>query len=54
VGHGGPGLITAPLPGSVVEELKQYVHDTTNMLVDARMSLFVIYPGLKVQGAGFA
>ena len=31
-------------------ELKQYVHSTTNMLVDARISLFVIYPGLPVRG----
>ena len=54
VGHGGPSLITAPLPGSVVDELNQYLHDTTNMLVDARMSLFVIYPGLKVQGRVFS
>jgi len=29
------------------------VNDTTNMLVDARMSLFVIYPGLRENG-GFA
>jgi VWFA-related protein len=53
VGHGGPSLFTEYLPGSVVGELNQYVHDTTNMLVDARMSLFVIYPGLRVQGAAF-
>lgn len=26
------------------------MHDTTNMLVDARVSLFVIYPGLKATG----
>jgi VWFA-related protein len=32
VGHGGPSLITEPFPGSVVEELNRYVHDTTNML----------------------
>ena len=28
--------------------MKEDVHSTTNMLVDARMSLFVIYPGLSV------
>ena len=28
--------------------LQQYMHATTNMLVDARVSLFVIYPGLKI------
>jgi hypothetical protein len=31
-------------------KLKEYVHSTTNMLVDARISLFVIYPGLPVRG----
>jgi hypothetical protein len=30
--------------------MRFYVHGTTNMLVDARMSLFLIHPGL--QGAG--
>lgn len=33
-----------------MDDLKQYVHSTTNMLVDARVSLFVIYPGLPVTG----
>jgi hypothetical protein len=48
VGHGGPSLNTTGLPGEWVERLRRYVHETTNMLVDARVSLFVIYPGLKV------
>lgn len=50
VGHGGPGIYLDPmiLPPKALEELKQYVHDTTNMMVDARISLFVIYPDLKV------
>lgn len=52
VGHGGPNVNLEPLdlPGSYETKLKRYIHDTTNMLVDARMSLFVIYPGLKVEG----
>jgi VWFA-related protein len=50
VGHGGPALFTTFLPGSVAHELSQYIHDTTNMLVDARLTLFVIYPGLRVNG----
>ncbi len=54
VGHGGPSLLTDRLTGSIVDELHRYVHDTTNMLVDARMSLFVIYPGLRVFGGGFS
>jgi VWFA-related protein len=50
VGHGSPSfstnqrLMTTP----VAHTLQQYMHATTNMLVDARVSLFVIYPGLKV------
>lgn len=51
VGHGGPGLNTAFFPGSIVEKLNRYVHGITNMLVNARISLFVIYPGLPVRGA---
>ena len=31
-----------------VELIHRFVHEATNMLVDARISLFVIYPGLKV------
>ena len=48
VGHGSPGFTTQHLTWQVVRELKQYMHATTNMLVDSRISLFVIYPGLKI------
>jgi VWFA-related protein len=48
VGHGSPSFSTMGLTQPVVHELQQYMHATTNMLVDARVSLFVIYPGLKV------
>jgi hypothetical protein len=43
VGHGGPNVFLDPLDFNVklTDELKQYVHSTTNMLVDARISLFV-------------
>jgi VWFA-related protein len=47
VGHGGPNLSTISLANWDVERIHRYVHKTTNMLVDARISLFVIYPGLK-------
>lgn len=52
VGHGGPNvyLDLIAFPDKLRRELKQYVHSTTNMLVDARISLFVIYPGLPVRG----
>ncbi len=48
VGHGSPSFTTQYLTQPVVHELQQYMHATTNMLVDSRISLFVIYPGLKV------
>jgi VWFA-related protein len=53
VGHGGPGIIlnSFTFPGKAGEEVTQYVHSTANMLVDARVSLFVIYPGLPVGGS---
>jgi VWFA-related protein len=51
VGHGGPNinLIGPDLTEDDIEGLKQYVHDTTNMLVDSRITLYVIYPGLKLR-----
>lgn len=53
VGHGGPSILTMYLPPATVEQLNEYVHDTTNVLVESRVSLFVIYPGLQVNGPGF-
>lgn len=52
VGHGGPNfyLDTVAYAPETVAKVKQWVHDTSNMMVDARASLFVIYPGLKVEG----
>jgi hypothetical protein len=56
VGHGGPGIYVDSLAfsGKIQDELKEYAHETTNMLVDARISLFVIYPGLKVNSGGIS
>jgi VWFA-related protein len=50
VGHGGPSIYTGALVAPIADELNQYVRDSTNMLLDARVSLFVIYPGLPVNG----
>jgi VWFA-related protein len=47
VGHGGPGLWTPDFTGHSIIELKRLVRETVNMLVDARISLFVIYPRLE-------
>ena len=56
VGHGGPGIYVDSIgfSGKVQDELKEYAHETTNMMVDARISLFVIYPGLKVNTGGMS
>ena len=43
----GIGVNIASLPGSYAK-LKWFSHDTTNALVDGRMSLFIIYPGPSV------
>src|SRR5579859_658843 len=50
VGYGSPSFSTAQsrMPKPLADEMQKYMHATTNMLVDARVSLFVIYPGLKV------
>src|SRR5580704_5208623 len=50
VGHGSPSFSTAQwrMTTPVAHEIQQYMHATTNMLVDSRVSLFVIYPGLKI------
>jgi VWFA-related protein len=48
VGMGGPSFSTKNLTQQVIHELQRYMHATTNMLVDSRISLFVIYPGLKI------
>jgi len=48
VGHGSPSFKTAYMTPEVKLSLKQCMHTTANLLVNARASLFVIYPGLKV------
>ncbi|MFP5230905.1 MAG: VWA domain-containing protein [Acidobacteriota bacterium] len=51
VGHGGPGVflyVSSVLTPKDIQALREYAHETTNMLVDSRISLYVIYPGLHV------
>ncbi len=47
VGYGGPGIWTPDLSGTTGIQLKRLVRGTVNALVDARLSLFVIYPSLE-------
>ena len=48
LGFSGPGIRTALVEPGTAERLRQFIHQTTNMLVDSRISLFIIYPGLSV------
>jgi VWFA-related protein len=50
VGTGGPTLNTSQWDRLTVDHVERYVHSTTNMLVDARISLFVIYQGVRREG----
>ena len=47
VGQGGLGLWTPEYPGETVAKLKQLIHETVNLLVEARLCLFLIYPRLE-------
>jgi VWFA-related protein len=52
VGPGGPGVIEAYINPNSIDKLNHFVHSTMNMLTDARMTLFVIYPGLSINNPG--
>jgi VWFA-related protein len=56
LGYGGPS--TDPpfaLGGNTVIAINRFLHRTTNMMVDARISLFLIYPGIAAyQGTGIS
>ena len=56
VGHGGPGVFldSNAFSEKQVRELKDFAHLTTNLLVGSRISLYVIYPGLSVNGSAFS
>ena len=47
VGRGGPGMDTVTFGSKTMQRLNDFLDRTTNMLVDARIAVFVIYPGLK-------
>ncbi len=44
IGNGGPSIPMNPADPRYEKSMRFYAHDTTNMLVDARMSLFLIDP----------
>lgn len=55
MGRGGPGVFldNLVLTDKDQQMLRAYAHHTTNLLVDSRMSLYVIYPGISAHGNEF-
>ncbi len=49
IGRGGPSTDLAARNSYAVDKLQRFVHEATNMLVDARVTLFLIFPGIKMQ-----
>ena len=49
IGHGAPTLDTAASAGGKLTQIKQYLHETANMMVDARVTLYVIYPPTRLE-----
>jgi VWFA-related protein len=47
IGSGSPNLFASNVPDPVYDKVQLYVHRTVNMMVEARISLFLIYPGLR-------
>ena len=54
LGVGAPGFNPGLLESDSREKVAQFLHRTTNMLVNSRMSLFVIHPGQETTGPVFA
>ena len=44
VGQGAPGLSITPESERAAAKLKQHIHDTANLLVNARISLSLVFP----------
>jgi VWFA-related protein len=49
LGEGSPTINPAFLTGKGVDTLKVFIHETANMLVEDRITLFVFHPGLKAR-----
>jgi VWFA-related protein len=47
IGNGSPDLVASEVPDPIYDKVQRYVHRTVNMMVESRISLFLIYPGLR-------
>jgi len=51
IGYGAPTTNPLVYPGGF-EKIVRVTHETTNLLLDARVSLYLIYPGIPTFGGG--
>jgi VWFA-related protein len=49
IGQGSPGVGTNSDAGKTLERFNQYLHETVNMLTDARATLSVVFPTPKLE-----
>lgn len=47
LGYGGPNHVQDPGNPANEKDIRFFVHDTTNMLVEARVTLFLLFPGVQ-------
>jgi len=47
IGSGSPNLTSTDVADSTYDKVQQYIHRTVNMMVEARITLFLIYPKLR-------
>ena len=48
IGRGGPNMDGSRLPDPLTDKVRLYVHHTVNMMVEARITLYLIHPGFLV------
>ena len=51
IGSGSPDLLASSMSDRIYDKVQKYIHRTVNMMVEARISLFLIYPGLRIGDA---
>jgi VWFA-related protein len=49
LGFGGPSHIQGPADPNNEKDTRFFVHDTTNMLVESRVTLYLLFPGIQVK-----
>ena len=48
IGRGGPNMDGSRLADPLVDQVRQYLHHTVNVMVEARITLYLIHPGFAI------